>query len=112
MNIAVITGASSGLGVKFLDSIIKKYPNLDEYWIIARRRDRLETLARKYAPKKIVPIEADLSDENAYAKIADRLKLEQPNVRNLINNAGYERSGAFSSMQEKDILNMISLNKN
>ena len=110
MNIAVITGASSGLGVKFLDAIIKKYPNLDEYWIIARRRDRLETLARKYAPKKIVPIEADLSDENAYAKIADRLKLEQPNVRNLINNAGYERSGAFSSMQEKDILNMISLN--
>lgn len=110
MNIAVITGASSGLGVKFLDAVITRYPNLDEYWIIARRRNRLESLAKKYAPKKIVPIQADLSDEKAYAEIAEKLKSENPTVRVLINNAGYERSGAFSSMRENDILNMISVN--
>ena len=96
--------------VKFLDAITRKYPTLDEYWIIARRIERLEALARNYAPKKIVPIEADHSDENAYVKIADKLKTEQPLIKVLINNAGYERSGAFSSMQEKDILSMISVN--
>jgi uncharacterized protein len=110
MNIAIITGASSGLGVKFLDAITRKYPTLDEYWIIARRTERLEALAKKYEPKKIVSIEADLSDEKAYVKIADKLKKEQPLIKVLINNAGYEKSGAFSSMQEKDILSMIAVN--
>ena len=95
MNIAVITRASSGLRVKFLDAIIRKYPALDEYWIIARRTERLETLAKKYASKKIVPIEADLSDEKAYEEIAGKLKIEQPLIKVFINNAGYERSGAF-----------------
>ena len=33
--------------MKFLDAIIRKYPTLDEYWIIARRTERLETLAKK-----------------------------------------------------------------
>jgi uncharacterized protein len=110
MNIAVITGASSGLGVKFLDAIIRKYPALDEYWIIARRTERLEALAKKYELKKIVLIEADLSDEKTYLRIADKLNTEQPIVKVFVNNAGYERSGAFSSMQEKDILSMISVN--
>ena len=38
MKIAVITGASSGLGVEFTKTIIKQYPKLDEIWIIARRK--------------------------------------------------------------------------
>ena len=46
MKIAVITGASSGLGVEFTKTIIKQYPKLDEIWIIARRKDRLKNLAR------------------------------------------------------------------
>ena len=36
-DIAVITGASSGLGVKFLETVVKRYPQMDEYWILARR---------------------------------------------------------------------------
>ena len=36
-NIAIITGASSGLGVKFLEAVINRYPQMDEYWILARR---------------------------------------------------------------------------
>ena len=110
MNIAAITGASSGLGVKFLDAIIRKYPNLDAYWIIARRIDRLEALAKKYPSKKIVPIEANLSNETSCVKIKNKLKTEQPMIKIFINNAGYEKSGPFSSMHERDILNMISVN--
>lgn len=46
MKIAVITGASSGLGVEFTKTIIKQYPKLDEIWIIARRKDRLKVSAK------------------------------------------------------------------
>ena len=46
-DIAVITGASSGLGVKFLEAVVNKYPQMDEYWILARRKERLDELARK-----------------------------------------------------------------
>ena len=42
MKIAVITGASSGLGVEFTKTIIKQYPKLDEIWIIARRERQIE----------------------------------------------------------------------
>lgn len=43
-DIAVITGASSGLGVKFLEAVVNRYPQMDEYWILARRKERLDKL--------------------------------------------------------------------
>lgn len=72
MNIAAITGASSGLGVKFLDVIIRKYPNLDAYWIIARRIDRLEALAKKYPSKKIVPSELGIRRKERVPSVCRR----------------------------------------
>ena len=45
-NIAVITGASSGIGRKFAETI-KEGGSFDEVWIIARRLDRLEELAKE-----------------------------------------------------------------
>lgn len=109
-NIAVITGASSGLGVKFLEAVVKRYPQLDEYWILARRKERLDKLAGKYKNKKVVAIEVDLSDEASYDGLIKRLEEEKPQVRVLINNAGYEKSGKFADMRQADILNMISVN--
>ena len=46
MEIAVITGASSGMGRDFVTAIDKEFP-LDEIWVIARRKERLEELAEK-----------------------------------------------------------------
>ena len=109
-NIAVITGASSGLGVKFLEAVINRYPHLDEYWILARRKERLDKLAEKYENKKVVAIEVDLSAEASYVGLIKRLENEKPQVRVLINNAGYEKSGKFADMRQEDILNMISVN--
>ena len=109
-NIAVITGASSGLGVKFLEAVINRYPQMDEYWILARRKERLDKLAGKYKNKKVITIEVDLSVEDSYNGLLKRLKDEKPQVRVLINNAGYEKSGKFADMKQEDILNMISVN--
>ena len=109
-DIAVITGASSGLGVKFLEAVVNKYPQMDEYWILARRKERLDKLVEKYGNKKVVAIEIDLSKESSYDGLIKRLENEKPKVKVPINNAGYEKSGKFTDMRQEDILNMISVN--
>ena len=43
MKTAIITGASSGLGKVFAETI-NTYDTFDEVWVIARRLDRLESL--------------------------------------------------------------------
>ena len=62
MKIAVITGASSGMGREFVLAVDKSY-ELDEIWVIARRKDRLEELQEK-CRNRIRPVTLDLS-ENA-----------------------------------------------
>lgn len=58
MKIAIITGASSGLGREFAEVIINNYPELDEIWLIARREKRLEEIRQKYPEKliKVIPL--------------------------------------------------------
>ena len=52
MKIAVITGASSGLGIEFLRAAVTLCPEIDTYWLIARREDRLEALKPQFPEKK------------------------------------------------------------
>ena len=47
-NIALVTGASSGMGKEFVREISKKYKGLDEIWVVARRRERLRELKRNH----------------------------------------------------------------
>ena len=47
MRIAIISGASSGLGMEMTKQIAKKFKNLDEIWVIARRREKLYELKKK-----------------------------------------------------------------
>lgn len=89
MNIAVITGASSGLGIEYLKHICERYNNINEYWIIARRRERLDEIANAYPDKKIVPISLDLSDYKSYEIFEELLKKNDAKVKILVNNAGY-----------------------
>ena len=49
MKIAIVTGASSGMGREFVRQLGYFYKNLDEIWVIARRKERLEALLRKKA---------------------------------------------------------------
>ena len=109
-SVAVITGASSGLGEKFLEAIAERYPQMDEYWILARRKERLNKLAEKYTNKKVIAIQVDLGDEASYAELTERLESEKPQIKVLINNAGYAKSGKFAEMSREDILNIISVN--
>lgn len=110
MKIAIITGASSGLGAEFTKMIIKQYPWLDEIWVIARRKERLEHLVKNNPDKKVRAIPLDLSADQEYGRLETLLSDVKPQISILINNAGYERSGSFRDMSATDIQNMISVN--
>ena len=45
MTVAVISGTTSGLGREFVDAVMGECPEIDEIWMIARRQDRLESIA-------------------------------------------------------------------
>ncbi len=107
-NIAVITGASSGIGRKFAETI-KEGGTFDEVWIIARRNDRLETLAKEM-PFPTRAIALDLSEKESYSAYAAILKEEKPNISLLINCSGF---GKFCGVMDTPLdinLNMIDLN--
>ena len=72
MKIAVITGASSGMGRDFVYAIDKEYA-LDEIWVIARRKERLEEL-QEQCETKIRPLALDLSDSKSFEIYQELLK--------------------------------------
>ncbi|MBR1757468.1 MAG: SDR family NAD(P)-dependent oxidoreductase [Lachnospiraceae bacterium] len=108
MKIAIITGASSGMGRRFAETC-DEFGELDEIWAIARRADRLESL-KATAPYPVRPISLDLSTEEAYEKLQEMLAEETPDVRLLVNASGF---GKFDATCKTDVnvnLNMVDLN--
>ena len=87
MSIAILTGASAGLGQSFFRSLLTRHPDLSGIWLIARRRERLEQMAAD-SPIPVTVISADLTDPAAYDALGERLQAEGEKVQVLINNAG------------------------
>ena len=112
MKIAIVTGASSGMGREFVRQIERFYKELDEIWVVARRADRLEEL--KKSIKTYVRVFAgDMEDELVYLQILNRLENQNPDVRMLVNAAGYGKTGTVEEIVKKDEklqLRMIDLN--
>ena len=65
MKAAVVTGASSGIGREFVRQLGYFYKDLDEIWVIARRRDRMEQL-RKESRVPLRIFEGDLMKKQVY----------------------------------------------
>ena len=106
--IAVITGASSGMGREFATRIAKEYL-LDELWVIARRADRLEELAQEI-DVPVIAISLDLTREESIEAYRRRLEDQQPDVRVLVNASGVGRFGAFTDIDLDTHCKMIDLN--
>ena len=92
MKIAIVTGASSGMGREFVRQLGYFYKNLDEIWVIARRKERLEALVKESrVPLRIFA--GDLQKKKVYKELRDSLEKEQPDLRMLVNSAGYGKIG-------------------
>ncbi len=109
MRIAIVTGASSGMGVEFalqIDDVIE----LDEIWLIARRKDRLDEVSRKLKRAKGIPIVLNLSQKGEVEKLRNMIADEKPDIKFLVNNAGYGLVGEFAQQEIRPQLDMINLN--
>ena len=108
MKIAIITGASSGMGREFVLQLDRQQ-SYDEIWVIARRKDRLESLANE-VHASLRPIALDLTEENALEDYRALLESEKPSVQTLVNASGFGKFGAFTDTPLDQMLNMIDLN--
>lgn len=108
MNIAVITGASSGMGREFVYAIDKAY-DLDEIWVIARRRERLEELADK-CRAAIRPVVLDLQKKESFDIYKELLAEHNPHIEVLVNAAGFGLFGTFTEMDLEKQLDIIDIN--
>ncbi len=103
MRIAIVTGASAGIGREFVRLIDRKCA-LDEIWVIARRSDRLAELAGECSTK-VRPIPLDLSDMGSLETVHALLATEGPEVALLVNAAGF---GVFGPFAERDLARQLS----
>jgi len=110
MKIAVITGASSGMGREFVYHLDKEY-DLDEIWVIARREERLNEL--KIECRTVIrPIPLDLLDTASFTVFRSMLEEYQPEIQFLVNAAGFGLFGTFADMDLDTQLDSIRLNTN
>ncbi len=103
--VALITGASAGLGVEFARQLSTRGYGLV---LAARRKDRLDELASELGNARSVAI--DLSKPNAAAKLLADLAANGETVELLVNNAGFGLIGRFAELDAKRQRQMIDLN--
>lgn len=107
-NIAIVTGASGGLGKEFV-KLILAMPEVDEIWAMARSRDKLEALAEELG-EKVKPYPMDLSDVEAIKSFGESLESQDVSISFLINNAGFAKFCAYDDISLDESINMINLN--
>ena len=112
MRIAVITGASSGLGREFAIQAERFYKSLDEIWVVARRAERLEEL-KKILKTPVRVFAGDMENYLVYRQVQNRLENQRPDIRMLVNAAGFGKIGTVEEIAREDAklqLRMIDLN--
>lgn len=107
-HIALITGASSGLGAELARRLAEK-EEVEALWLTARRKERLEQLASEL-PKPCRVLAGDLSDPAFTAEIKKALDDEQPIIQYLVNSAGFGKLGSVEELGEEKNAAMVELN--
>ncbi len=108
MNIAIVTGASSGMGREFVRQL-SGYVQVEEIWAIARRKEALEAL-QKEVDVPVRPVVLDLLDSTSFDAFGALLEQEKPDIKLLVNAAGFGKFGAYHKINAADECRMIDLN--
>ncbi|GIP25654.1 short-chain dehydrogenase [Paenibacillus sp. J23TS9] len=108
--VALVTGASTGIGKAYASELAAKGSHVI---VVARSKDKLETLAKELSSKygiKAYALPADLSKPGAVRLLAEQIAELGLNVNILINNAGFGTHGRFEEISSEREQEMISLN--
>lgn len=109
MNIIIITGASSGMGLEFALQLDEIFDSIDEIWLIARRKKKLLEVAQ-YMEHTTRVLDMDLTNSSHMQRLERLLREEKPVIRMLVNCAGYGIMGDFSEGDKSELLGMVDLN--
>lgn len=109
MKIAIVTGASSGMGKESVCELAKHFGALDEIWAVARRKERLEELSSLVSvPVRVLAL--DLGKQEDLETLSGLLEKEKPQVKFLINGAGFGKIGSCEHLSVSDQTGMVNLN--
>jgi len=97
--IAIITGATGGLGKEFVKQLIDE---VDEVWSVGRNMDKLNNLCAEFG-EKIRICRVDLSNPNNLDTLKNELDKEEISVKYLVNNAGTGRMAASTDFSAEEI---------
>lgn len=106
--IAVITGASSGIGKQFVTTL-QSYGSYDEVWVIARGLDKLKALESEVA-FPIKPVALDLTLDASLESFKELLETEKPEIKLMINASGWGGFDSVMNLGYNENMNMIDLN--
>lgn len=109
MRIAIVTGASSGMGKEAAIQIADRFSGIDEIWMIARRKERLEEL-EGHAPAHLRSFGLDLTRQEDLQTLESALNEEKPDVKFLINSAGFGQIGYVGDLDIELETGMVRLN--
>ncbi len=105
-NIAIITGASSGMGREFVRQLDGQY---EEIWGIGLGEEALD-IVKQETQTHFVPLELDLTKQESFDKLNEKLQQEKPNVVFLANCSGFGKFGRYDEIKIEDSANMVDLN--
>ncbi|MBR6880391.1 MAG: SDR family NAD(P)-dependent oxidoreductase [Clostridiales bacterium] len=98
--IAIVTGASSGIGRSFILALCRKgefeaFDDIEEIWMVARRTDILSEIKSEVGDERLVPVTCDLTDHSDIGALSEMLTARKPEVKLLINCAGMGKRSDF-----------------
>ena len=102
---ALVTGASSGIGLSFARNLASAGVPVV---VVARRRDRLEELAREFSNVEV--LDADLQTVAGIDKVVDRISSSENPIDLVVNNAGFGSTGMFDTIDPERTRQEIALN--
>ncbi len=109
MKVAVITGASSGLGCEYVKQTAA-LADIDEIWLIARHVENLKHVASTVAEKPTRCLPLDLGNPKSFEQYQTILQQEKPEIRLLINNAGFGKLGMVADISPAEQAGMVDVN--
>jgi short-subunit dehydrogenase len=110
MKAAVVTGASSGIGLECAKIISeRKIFDVEKIYLLARRKELLENLANSLKINTEIVI-CDLSNQKDIENFAEILSRRNDEITLLVNSAGFGKNGDFSDIALSDNLAMIDVN--